>query len=121
MKIGIVGCGMVGSSSAFALVMSGVGREIVLVDLNRKRAEAEANDLFHAVPFAHPLTVRAGDYPDLDGAQVVVIAGGVAQKPGETRLQLLQRNADVFREMVPSALAHPPAPCCSLSRIQSIS
>ena len=104
MKIGIVGCGMVGSTSAYALVMSGVGREIVLVDVNRARAEAEANDIFHAVPFAHPLTVRAGDYADLDGARVVVIAGGVAQKPGETRLQLLQRNADVFRQIVPSVL-----------------
>ncbi len=61
MKIGIVGCGMVGSSSAFALVVSGVGRELVLVDLNRPRPEAEANDIQHAVPFAHPLTVRAGD------------------------------------------------------------
>jgi L-lactate dehydrogenase len=108
MKIGIVGCGMVGSASAFALVMSGVGREIVLVDLNRARAEAEANDIYHAVPFAHPLTVRAGDYPDLTGARVVVIAGGVAQKPGETRLQLLQRNADVFRRIVPSVLRHAP-------------
>jgi L-lactate dehydrogenase len=108
MKIGIVGCGMVGSTSAYALVMSGVGREIVLVDLNRARAEAEANDLYHAVPFAHPLTVRAGDYPDLDAAQVVVIAGGVAQKPGETRLQLLQRNGDVFRQIVPSVLRHAP-------------
>lgn len=99
---------MVGSASAFALVMSGVGREIVLVDLQRARAEAEANDIHHAVPFAHPLTVRAGDYPDLSGAQVVVIAGGVAQKPGETRLQLLQRNADVFRQIVPSVLRHAP-------------
>lgn len=108
MKIGIVGCGMVGSASAFALVMSGVGREIVLVDLNRARAEAEANDIYHAVPFAHPLTVRAGDYPDLTGARVVVIAGGVAQKPDETRLQLLQRNADVFRRIVPSVLRHAP-------------
>ncbi|MGE3310104.1 MAG: L-lactate dehydrogenase [Limisphaerales bacterium] len=108
MKIGIVGCGMVGSSAAFALVMSGVGREIVLVDLNRKRAEAEANDIYHAVPFAHPLTVRAGDYADLTGARVVVIAGGVAQRPGETRLQLLQRNADVFRQIVPSVLSHAP-------------
>ena len=80
MKIGIVGCGMVGSTSAYALVMSGVGREIVLVDLNRARAEAEANDIYHAVPFAHPLTVRAGDYPDLAGAAVVVgsAAAGVA-------------------------------------------
>ncbi len=99
---------MVGSTSAYALVMSGVGREIVLVDVNRKRAEAEANDIYHAVPFAQPLTVRAGDYPDLDGAVVVVIAGGVAQKPGETRLQLLQRNADVFRKIVPSVLNHAP-------------
>ena len=108
MRIGIVGCGMVGSASAFALVMKGVGREIVLVDLNRARAEAEANDIYHAVPFAHPLTVRAGDYPELAGASVVVIAGGVAQKPGETRLQLLQRNADVFRQIVPSVLRNAP-------------
>ena len=104
MKIGIVGCGMVGSTSAYALVMSGVGREIVLVDVNRARAEAEANDIYHAVPFAHPLSVRAGEYGDLEGARVVVIAGGVAQKPNETRLQLLQRNADVFRQIVPSVL-----------------
>jgi L-lactate dehydrogenase len=108
MKIGIVGCGMVGSTSAYALVMSGVGREIVLVDLNRARAEAEANDIYHAVPFAHPLAVRAGDYPELAGAHVVVLSGGVAQKPGETRLQLLQRNADVFRQIVPSVLRHAP-------------
>ena len=108
MKIGIVGAGMVGSTSAFALVMSGVGREIVLVDLNRARAAAEANDIYHAVPFAHPLSVRAGDYADLDDARVVVIAGGVAQKPGETRLQLLQRNADVFRQIVPSILRYAP-------------
>ena len=108
MKIGIVGCGMVGSSSAYALVMSGVGREIILVDLNRARAEAEANDIFHAVPFAYPLTIRAGDYADLSGASVVVIAGGVAQKPGETRLQLLQRNAEVFAQIVPSVLRNAP-------------
>jgi L-lactate dehydrogenase len=99
---------MVGSTAAYALVMGGVGRDIVLVDVNRARADAEANDISHAVPFAHPLTVRAGDYPDLAGAHVVVIAGGVAQRPGETRLQLLQRNADVFREIVPSVLRHAP-------------
>src|ERR1041385_474624 len=102
MKIGIVGCGMVGATCGYALVMRGVGREIVLVDLNRKRAEAEANDIYDAVPFAHPLTVRAGDYADLGEARVVVIAGGVAQKPGETRLQLLRRNAEVFRQIIPS-------------------
>src|SRR5437016_9121171 len=108
MKIGVVGCGMVGSTSAYALVMSGVGREIVLVDLNRARAEAEANDIYHAVPFAHPLTIRAGDYSDLAEAHVVVIAGGVAQKPGETRLELLKRNAGVFHQIVPAVLRHAP-------------
>jgi L-lactate dehydrogenase len=97
---------MVGSASAFGLVMKGAGREIVLVDLNRARAEAEANDIFHAVPFAHPLTVRAGDYVDLEGCRVVVIAAGVAQRPGETRLQLLQRNAAVFEQVIPSILKH---------------
>jgi L-lactate dehydrogenase len=106
MKIGIVGSGMVGSTSAFALVMSGVGREIVLVDVNRARAEADANDILHAVPFAHPLTVRAGDYADLTGCRVVVIAAGVAQRPDETRLHLLQRNAAVFAEVVPSILRY---------------
>jgi L-lactate dehydrogenase len=107
-KIGVVGAGMVGSASAFAMVMRGVGREIVLVDVNGARAEAEANDIFHAVPFANPMTVRAGDYADLEDAQVVVIAGGVAQKPGETRLQLLQRNAEVFREIVPAVVRAAP-------------
>jgi L-lactate dehydrogenase len=104
MKIGVVGCGLVGSTAAYALVMRGVGREIVLVDLNHARAVAEASDISHAVPFAHPLTIRPGDYSDLAGARVVVIAGGVAQKPGESRLHLLQRNADVFRQIVPSVL-----------------
>jgi len=99
---------MVGSTCAYALVMSGVGREIVLVDINRSRAEAEANDIYHAVPFAHPLSVYPGDYADLAGAQVVIIAGGVAQKPGETRLQLLHRNAEVFQQIVPSILEHAP-------------
>src|SRR5215813_2264635 len=108
MKIGVVGCGMVGSTCAYALVMSGVGREIVLVDINHARAQAEANDIYHAVPFAHPLTVSAGEYPDLTGAQVVIIAGGVAQRSGETRLQLLQRNTQVFQQIVPSILQHAP-------------
>ena len=108
-KIGIVGSGFVGSAAAYAMVMSGVGREIVLVDLNRRRAEAEANDIFHAVPFAHPMTVRAGDYADLAGCRVVVITAGVNQRPGESRLQLLERNAVVFRQVVPAILEHAPA------------
>ena len=101
MKIGIVGSGMVGSTSAFALVMNGVGREIVLVDRTRVRAEAEAHDILDAVPFAHPLTVRAGDYADLVGCRVVVITAGIARAPGETRFQVLQRNVAVFEQVVP--------------------
>jgi L-lactate dehydrogenase len=108
MKVGVVGCGMVGSASAFALVMRGVGREIVLVDMNRERAEAEADDISHAVPFANPLMVHAGGYPDLAGCRAVVIAAGVSQRPGETRLQLLERNAAVIGAVVPSVLEHAP-------------
>ncbi len=65
MKIGIVGSGLVGATAAYALVMRGIGREIVLVDKNEERAKAEADDIRHAVPFAHPLEVRAGQYQDL--------------------------------------------------------
>jgi L-lactate dehydrogenase len=88
--------------------MRGVGREVVLVDRNEGRAVAEADDIRHAVPFAHPLEVRAGDYPDLAGCRVVVVCAGVGQKPGESRLQLLKRNAAVFREVVPAVLKAAP-------------
>ncbi|RME66286.1 MAG: L-lactate dehydrogenase [Caldilineae bacterium] len=105
-KVGIVGSGFVGATAAYAMVLQGVGREIVLVDLNQKRAAAEADDVRHAVPFAQPVNVHPGDYPDLAGAQVVVITAGVNQRPGETRLQLLERNAAVFADVVPKVLAH---------------
>jgi L-lactate dehydrogenase len=108
MKVGIVGTGMVGATAAYALVMDGVGREIVLVDANRERAAAEADDLFHAVPFAHPLRVRAGGYEDLDDCRVVILAAGVSQQPGETRLHLLGRNAAIFKEIVPAVLRYAP-------------
>src|SRR5438094_1372768 len=108
MKVGVVGSGLVGSTAAYALVMRGVGREIVLVDKNAARAAAEADDIRHAVPFAHPLEVRAGGYEDLAGCRAVVLCAGVGQKPGETRLNLLRRNAAVFREVVPAVLAHAP-------------
>src|SRR4029450_3694911 len=108
MKVGIVGSGFVGATAGYALVKQGVGREVVLVDKNEARAEAEADDIRHAVPFAHPLEIRAGGYEALDECRVVVICAGVGQKPGETRLQLLQRNAQVFREVVPAVLKSAP-------------
>lgn len=108
MKIGIVGAGQVGASAAYAMMLNAVGTEIVLVDLNNKLAEAQATDISHGVPFGAPMSIRAGDYPELADAAVVVIAAGVAQKPGETRLQLLDRNAAVFRAIIPRVLAATP-------------
>jgi L-lactate dehydrogenase len=108
MKVGVVGSGLVGATAAYALVMRGVGREIILVDKNEERAAAEADDIRHAVPFAHPLEVRSGDYGDLAACRAVVLCAGVGQKPGETRMQLLRRNAAVFREIVPAVLKHAP-------------
>src|SRR5687768_5240213 len=108
MKTGIVGSGFVGATAAYALVMRGVGRRLVLVDQNRGRAESEADDILHAVPFANPLEVTAGDYADLAGCRVVTVSAGVGQKPGETRLQLLGRNAQVFKQVIPNILEHAP-------------
>ena len=108
MKIGIVGSGLVGSTAAYAIIMSGIGREIVLVDRNQARAQAEADDLYHAVPFASPMEIVAGDYDALAGCSVVIMAAGVNQKPDETRLQLLERNAAVFREVIPQIVMHAP-------------
>ena len=108
MKIGIVGSGLVGATAAYAMVMNSVGREIVLVDKNIARAQAEADDILHAVPFAYPLRITAGSYADLAASVVVILTAGVSQQPGETRLQLLSRNAAVFREIVPQVLANAP-------------
>jgi len=108
MKVGIVGVGQVGATTAYALVMRGIGRRVVLVDRNKERAQAEAHDILHAVPFAHPLQVSAGDYQELKGSRVVIVTAGVAQKSGETRMQLLERNADIFRQIVPEVLENAP-------------
>jgi L-lactate dehydrogenase len=101
MKIGIMGSGMVGSSSAFALIMAGVGGELVLVDKNQARAKAEADDLLHAVPFMHPRMVKAGGMPDLEACEVILYTAGVNQQPGESRLSLLQRNIEIVRLVLP--------------------
>lgn len=108
MKIGIVGAGMVGSAAAFALVMGGTVSEIVLVDIDAARARAEAEDIAHAVPFARGCVVQAGGYGDLAGAGVVILACGVGQKPGETRLELLGRNRAVFEAVVGEVMAVAP-------------
>jgi L-lactate dehydrogenase len=108
MKVGIVGCGFVGSSAAYAMALKGTPSEIVLVDLNKKLAQAQAEDILHATPFSHPVRVVAGDYPQLEGAGIVILACGVGQRPGETRLQLLERNVEVFKKVVPQVLQFAP-------------
>lgn len=108
MKIGVVGCGFVGSSGAFAIALEGKANELILVDLNADLARAHAEDILHATPFSKPIRVAAGDYKMLRGANMVVLACGVGQKPGETRLQLLQRNVKVFQDVVPRVLEHTP-------------
>lgn len=108
-KVGIVGTGNVGATFGYALLLSGLATEIVLLDNNRARAEGEAMDLNHAAPLARPARVLAGDYPDLSGAVVTVVTAGSAQKPGETRLDLVSRNAEIFRTIIPKITQYNPS------------
>lgn len=107
-RVAIVGVGNVGASYAFALLLSRLCSEIVLIDGNRAKAEGEAMDLNHAVPFAHPTRIWAGDFSDCAGAKIVVIAAGSGQKPGETRLDVLVRNREIWRQIVPQIVQHNP-------------
>jgi L-lactate dehydrogenase len=108
MKVGIIGAGMVGGAAANALVFSGAANEIVLVDKDRGRAVAEAEDVLHATPFAHGARIKGGGFEDLAGADLLVLAAGVSQQPGETRLQLLERNEAVFAAIIEPALKAAP-------------
>lgn len=108
MKVGIIGAGLVGATAAYAIALRGAASSIVLVDLNEKRAIAEASDIQHAIPFIHSLAVAAGGYAELQGSHAVIVAAGVSQKPGESRLALLQRNAAVMNAIVPSIFEHAP-------------
>ena len=105
-RVAVVGAGRVGSTFAYALLLSGLASEIVLVDADRAKAEGEAMDLNHSLPFSHATRIWAGDYADCAEAAVTVVAGGAAQRPGETRLDLVTKNAAIFGEIVP-AIGHP--------------
>jgi L-lactate dehydrogenase len=107
-KIGIVGAGSVGATAAYAIALRGSATDVVLVDLRPDKAEAEAEDVAHATPFSARVRVAAGGYEDLAGSRLVVLTAGVAQQRGETRLDLLRRNADVFDAVVPEVLRHAP-------------
>lgn len=100
-KCAIIGCGQVGASIAFTLVQSGLFSELVLIDINREKAEGEAMDLMHGVPFASPISVYAADYDALTGCGLIILTAGANQKPNETRLDLVHKNTAIFREMIP--------------------
>ncbi len=107
-RVAIVGAGNVGASFAYGLLLSGLASEIVLIDASHAKAEGEAMDLNHAVPLAHPTRVFAGSYADCAGAAVTVITAGSAQRPGETRLDLVQRNAQIFQQIIPQVVTANP-------------
>ena len=107
-KIGVIGAGLVGATAAFALSQSGLASEIVLIDANEQRARGEALDIEHGAALAPPVLVRAGDYPDLADAHLVIIAAGANQKSGETRMDLAQKNLAVIDSIVPAAVRYAP-------------
>ncbi len=100
-KVAVVGLGFVGSASAFALMQSGLFSEMVLVNRDMSKAEGEALDISHGLPFAKPMKIYAGTYDDIVDAAVIVITSGAGQKPGETRLDLVRKNVDVYRSIIP--------------------
>ena len=100
-KVAIVGLGFVGSASAFALMQSGLFSEMVLVNRDMNKAEGEALDISHGLPFAKPMKIYAGTYDDIVDAAVIVVTSGAGQKPGETRLDLVRKNVEVFRSIIP--------------------
>ena len=100
-KAAIIGCGFVGSASAFCLMQSGLFSELVLLDANRDKAEGEALDVAHGIPFARPMKIYAGDYDDIADAAIIIVTAGANQKPGETRLDLVQKNVGIFRSIIP--------------------
>ena len=100
-KVAMIGCGFVGSASCFAIMQSGLFREMVLIDANKEKAEGEALDISHGLLFAKPMDIYAGDYSDISDAAIVIVSAGANQKPGETRLDLVKKNVGIFKNIMP--------------------
>ncbi|MCX7845601.1 MAG: L-lactate dehydrogenase [Dictyoglomaceae bacterium] len=103
-KILIIGAGLVGTSFAYSLMQRGIVEEIVLYDIDKKRALGEAMDLSHGVPFTKPVKIIAGELKEAKDSDIVVITAGAKQNPGETRLQLIDRNLEIFRDLIPKII-----------------
>lgn len=100
-KVAIIGCGFVGSASAFCLMQSGLFSEMVLLDADRSKAEGEAIDIAHGIPFARQMKIYAGDYDDITDAAIIVVTAGANQKEDETRLDLVHKNVGIFQNIIP--------------------
>ena len=100
-KAVMVGCGFVGSASVFALMQSGLFSEIAMIDADMDKAEGEAMDISHGIPFAKHMRVYAGDYDDVRDAGIVIVTAGANQKPDETRLDLVHKNVGIFKSIIP--------------------
>lgn len=107
-RVAVVGTGFVGSTFAYTAVLSGVVSDLVLIDVNKAKAEGDAMDLNHGLAFAQPMRIWAGDYADTASADVIVVAAGASQKPGETRLDLVRKNMAIFRDIVGRIMEHHP-------------
>ena len=100
-KAAVIGCGFVGSATAFTLMQSKLFSELVLLDVNADKADGEAKDISHGIPFAAPMKVYAGDYDDVADAAVIIVTAGANQKPDESRLDLVHRNVEICRKHHP--------------------
>jgi L-lactate dehydrogenase len=107
-KVSIIGCGNVGMRYAYAMIIKGYARELVLVDYNAEKAQGEAIDLSHGAPYVSPVEIVAGDYPETAGSDLVVIAAGKNQKPGQTRIDLVKSNVEVLESIVPEVVKYSP-------------
>ncbi|MCL2083745.1 MAG: L-lactate dehydrogenase [Oscillospiraceae bacterium] len=107
-KISVIGAGFVGSTTAYTLITQGLARELVLIDANRDKAEGDAMDMNHGLSFVRPVRVYAGSWADMGGSELIIVAAGAGQKPGESRTDLLRRNADVFRGIMAEVVRYAP-------------
>ncbi|CAR22305.1 L-lactate dehydrogenase [Lachancea thermotolerans CBS 6340] len=107
-KVVVVGTGSVGSTTAYTLLLSGMVAEIVLIDINKDKADGEGMDLNHAAPMTTDCRVYVGDYPDCANAAIVIITGGANQKPGQTRMDLAAKNAKIMQEIIPNIVKNAP-------------
>lgn len=104
-KAAIIGCGFVGSATAFTLMQSKLFSEMVLIDANQEKADGEAKDIAHGIPFAGQMKIYAGDYKDLADAAIVIVTAGANQKPEETRLDLVHKNVSIYKNIIPQITA----------------